>query len=76
MVEPLPEPAPTRGSVLEVNDTTCTDDARTYPLDWESLPEGERWPVWIARIVVGHTGSSERRCNFQQLRIRPASTVA
>jgi putative methyltransferase len=75
-VEPLPEPAPSLGYVAEVSDTTCTDDARTYPLDWESLPQSERWPVWIARTVVGHTGSSERRCNFQQLRVRAASSVA
>ena len=55
-------------SVVCVTDKTCTDGMALYPLDWSSLPEGERFAVWFDRTVENH--SCETRSNFQEVRIR------
>jgi putative methyltransferase len=72
---PLGEPEYAPGSIVEISDRTCTDDIGTYELNWTGT-ERERWPVWVDRVVVGYAGNSQRRTNFQRVRLRSPSPVA
>jgi len=65
---PLPEPAPLPGGVVEAVDRTCGENGYlVQPLAWETKSGDARWIEWITRTVLHR--SSDRKQNFQQLRI-------
>src|SRR5262249_38206688 len=65
--QPLPEPDRTPGAVVQAHDQTGSDEGLTFPLDWGSGSQEERWIRWIQRTVVGRNSAVKN--NFQQLRL-------
>lgn len=66
--KPLPEPAHTAGSSVEVTDKYCGNDLTKCQLDWDSDNWEGSWIRWIDRVVIGFSSAS--RTNFQQLSFR------